>query len=101
MAQADFSKRGIDCEYTYTHIIILYIPTHTYIHAVYTYSTYIQYIHAVHTHSSPCPSVSGVELNLGNMMTAKEDSVGQLTTGVATLFKMNKVSLRHFPPSYS
>ena len=58
--------------------------------------------------------VSGVELNLGNMMKAKETSVSQLTTGVATLFKMNKVlalpplnpSLTHslspsLPPSLS
>ena len=38
-------------------------------------------------------TVSGVELNLGNMMRAKETSVSQLTSGVAALFKMNKVNL--------
>ena len=38
-------------------------------------------------------TVSGVELNLGNMMKAKETSVSQLTSGVAALFKMNKVNL--------
>jgi dihydrolipoamide dehydrogenase len=36
--------------------------------------------------------VSGVQLNLENMMKAKESSVSQLTSGVAALLKMNKVT---------
>ncbi len=35
--------------------------------------------------------VSGVSLNLDNMMKAKADSVKQLTTGIDGLFKKNKV----------
>ncbi len=35
--------------------------------------------------------VSGVSLNLGNMMKQKDDSVKALTTGIAQLFKKNKV----------
>ncbi len=36
--------------------------------------------------------VSNVSLNLPNMMKAKADSVKALTTGIAGLFKKNKVS---------
>ena len=63
MAKDDFVKRGIDGQFTHTCTL---------------------------TPSHPHP-VSGVQLNLGNMMKAKETSVAQLTDGVAALFKMNKV----------
>ena len=36
---------------------------------------------------------SGVSLNLPNMMKQKEDAVKQLTSGIAQLFKKNKVTL--------
>lgn len=38
------------------------------------------------------PTVSGVSLNLGQMMKAKETSVKALTGGIAHLFKSNKVT---------
>ena len=73
------------------------MSTHTHIHTVHTYSTYVYSTYMQYIHTPPGPSVSGVELNLGNMMKAKDDSVGQLTTGVAALFKMNKVRIETFP----